>query len=147
MHAGEQKLLPVAIGDFIAAHHVVSLATLFEGEPWAASCFYAFDRDHAVLLILSDVKTRHARAMLAHARVAGTIAAQPEALHEIRGVQLVGDVHLLEGEEADAAFALYCERHPVARLRRSAIWQLVLKEIKYTNNLLVFGEKTTWRRV
>lgn len=138
--------LPSAIADFLREQHVVGLATLVEGEPWAASCFYAFDETDVSLVLMSSVRTRHGIAMLEHPRVAGTVAGQPSAIAQIRGIQFLADAHLLAGEAADAARALYCRRHPIARLMDSGIWRLTLAEIKYTDNAKLFGSKTRWRR-
>lgn len=138
--------LPAAMRDFLLAHHVVGLATLWQGEPWAASCFYAFDMDEIALIVLSDPGTRHGEAMLAHARVAGTIAAQPAAVTDIRGIQFTADVGLLAGDESDAARARYCQRHPIARLMGGEVWRLRLLTIKYTDNAHLLGSKTHWQR-
>lgn len=138
--------LPEAISRFLAANHVVGLATVLAGEPWAASCFYALEVETPALLILSDEATRHARAMLASPRVAGSIAGQPEALREIRGIQFTARAERLTGDAAQLASEHYWARHPLARLQQAPIWRLTLDEIKYTDNALVFARKTLWQR-
>lgn len=138
--------LPSAISTFLYDHHVVGLATVSAGEPWAASCFYAYDPAADALIVLSSEQTRHGAAMLAHGKVAGTIAGQPTAIIDIRGLQFAGQALLLEGEAAARAYALYCVRHPVARLKKSTVWRIALAEAKLTNNASLFGHKTVWRR-
>lgn len=138
--------IPAHVQRFILANHVVGLATLLDGEPWAASCFYAFDQANPSLIILSDEATKHGAAMLAHPRVAGTIAGQPSLIPQIKGVQLIATVHCLaDGSDAEA-YALYCQRHPIARLKRSRVWRLQLQELKFTDNSFLIGQKTHWSR-
>ena len=64
----------------------------------------------------------------------------------IEGVQFSGSAEMLTGAARDAALALYCARHPVARLAKSDIWRLRLLEIKHTSNRVSFGRKTGWHR-
>jgi uncharacterized protein YhbP (UPF0306 family) len=140
-------MLSGEIADFIAAHHVLGLATVDAEGLWAASCFYAADLAAGDLVILSAATTRHGAAMLADPQVAGTIAGQPEDVAEIEGVQFRARAECLEGPERDAALALYLARHPVARLAgRTEIWRLRLLSIKHTSNRVSFGRKTLWTR-
>lgn len=132
---------------FIRNNHVVSIATVDAGRPWAASCFYAFCEERVCLILLSSQATRHAQAMLANPQIAGTIAGQPESITQIRGVQFLAQTRLLHGEEARQAFDDYCRRHPVACLKRSDVWQIALQEIKFTDNTRLFGSKTLWKRL
>jgi len=138
--------LPSAIKSFLLEHHVVSLATISAGEPWAASCFYAFDPASLSLIVLSSEKTRHGAAMLEHRTIAGTIAGQPNKIVDIRGMQFVAEAEVLEGEAGNAAYALYCKRHPIARLKRNTIWRVALRELKLTDNAKLFGHKVLWQR-
>lgn len=142
----QDAALPAPILAFVRDYHVLSLATWHAGELWAASCFYAVDEAHTALLILSSEQTRHGLAMRQHSEVAGTIAGQPKLIPAIRGVQFRATALLLDGPEQDAAYALYCQRHPIARLQRSAIWRLDLQEVKYTDNRKIFASKQTWLR-
>ncbi len=138
--------LPSNIRDFLLKNHVVGLATVLAGEPWAASCFYAFDASSIALIILSSEQSRHGVAMLNHATVAGTIAGQPTFIPKIQGIQFVASAQRLHDDEQEKAYALYCARHPIARLKRSAVWRLSLQELKFTDNSLLLGNKTRWQR-
>lgn len=139
-------LLTTNIKTFILANHVLSLATIHAGDPWSASCFYAWDERGADLIIMSAEDTLHGKAMLARPAVAGTIAGQPSLLPAIRGIQFRAQAHLLADSMASEARKIYCRRHPVAQLKHSAIWRLALIEIKFTDNSRIFGHKETWRR-
>jgi uncharacterized protein YhbP (UPF0306 family) len=140
------KPLPADIRSFIQHNHVVGIATLWQGMPWSASCFYAFDEAKLALIILSAASTRHGEGMSNQAQIAGTIAGQPQSLAGIRGIQFIAHATLLAGDASSAAFSLYCQRHPIARLKRADTWQLVFDEIKYTDNLKIFANKTHWAR-
>ncbi len=131
---------------FILDNHVVGVATVLDGAPWAASCFYAFDEASGSLIILSDKQTRHGVAMLANPCVAGTIASQPAAIPQIKGIQLVAQAQHLQNADEAAAYSLYCKRHPIARLKRSHVWQLRLDGLKYTDNSRLIGQKIRWQR-
>lgn len=139
--------IPEKIVGFIADHHVLSLCVWDRDGPWAASCFYAFDRERARLIVLTATSTRHGARMRDEERVAGTIAGQPAKLRDIRGVQYTARAELLDGSERQAALALYGQRHPMARLASgSEVWSLDLTALKLTDNRLLFGQKTHWRR-
>lgn len=53
---------------------------------------------------------------------------------------------MLEDAAGAEAYELYCQRHPIARLKRSAVWRLDLQQLKYTDNALLIGNKTHWQR-
>lgn len=138
--------IPDPIADFLLQHHVLSLATQDEDGLWAASCFYAADLAQGSLLLLSSLDTRHGAAMARHPHVAGTISGQPETLTDIVGVQFTALATPLGDADAKAALAIYCRRHPLARLGRHQIWRLSLERLKHTSNRWVFGQKTHWQR-
>jgi uncharacterized protein YhbP (UPF0306 family) len=141
-----QPALPARISAFLHEHHVVGLATVSAGMPWAASCFHAFDASSVSLLILTSEASRHGLAMLEQGLVAGTVAGQPTSIAEIRGIQFVADVQWLKDAAADEGYRFYCARHPIARLRRESVWRLSIRELKYTDNATLFGSKTLWSR-
>ncbi|MCD8546945.1 MAG: hypothetical protein LRY38_00510 [Aeromonadaceae bacterium] len=138
--------IPGLLADFLQQHHVLSLATQDEDGLWAASCFYAVDLTLGDLLLLTSPATRHGAAMGHSPQVAGSISGQPDSLIDIIGVQFTALATCLEGPPARAARALYCQRHPLARLARHPIWRLRLQHLKLTCNRHVFGHKIHWHR-
>ena len=96
---------------FLAAHHVLTLATVDEDGPGAAALFYAVD-DAMSLYVLSDPGTRHGRALAREARVAATIQAETTDWTAITGLQLRGTARQLV--EDDEARRLYLSRFPFA---------------------------------
>ncbi|OSI17778.1 hypothetical protein BWD09_04930 [Neisseria dentiae] len=135
------------VAKFIADNHVVSLAVHDADGLWAASCFYVFDEEKMLLVILTDTGTRHGRAMLEHPAVAGTIAGQPEQIRDICGIQFTARAECLpEGAAHQAALARYTRSHPMAKLVPADVWALHFESIKYTDNKYVFAHKIYWRR-
>lgn len=85
--------------------------------------------------------------MLKNPNIAGTIAGQPENIAKINGIQLTASAQLLTDEtEKKAALALYYKAHPLARAMKSDVWSLRLENVKFTDNKLVFAQKTLWQR-
>lgn len=141
------KSLPEPIGDFLHEHHVVSLAACRDDVPWAASVFYAFDAVAVRLLFLSELHTRHGALLRANGRVAGTVAGQPMAIAEIRGVQFEGTAQVLDDEtQRLPALDLYHARFPHARGIAAPLWAVRLRQLKLTDNRLGFGSKLQWER-
>ena len=76
------------IGAFLAAHHVMSLATFGSRGPHATSLFYACDG--LALVWVSEPDTQHSREIEADPRVAATVAPDYSDFAAIRGVQVAG---------------------------------------------------------
>ena len=81
---------------FLAAHHVVSLATTDDdGGPHAACVMYALDGLR--LYWMSDPESRHSRYIGARPRVTATVAPDYSDFREIRGLQLFGRARRIAG--------------------------------------------------
>src|ERR1035437_8296301 len=76
------------IGSFLAAHHVLSLATFGSSGQHATSLFDACDG--SALDWVSDPDTQHSREIEADPRVAATGAPDYSDFTAIRGVQIAG---------------------------------------------------------
>ena len=141
------QTIPANIVKFLSNHHVISIAAAEEGEVWAACCFYVFDEANARLIVLTSLKTKHGGMMSRSAKVAGTIAGQPDSIAKISGIQFAATAALIE-DEADlkVAQSLYYKAHPVARVMKSDVWALNLDSVKFTDNKLVFAQTTYWNR-
>jgi uncharacterized protein YhbP (UPF0306 family) len=79
--------------------------------PHAASVFYAVDTSLR-LIFLSKPSSLHGAHIGDQGPVAVTIAEQYEDWEAIRGVQLWGEAHLLQGASRVAALAIYLARFP-----------------------------------
>lgn len=141
------QAIPNNIAKFLADNHVVSIATSAEDRLWGACCFYVFDAEQARLIILTSRKTEHGSMMAAQPQIAGTIAGQPDSITKISGIQFRATAECLEDDESrKVALSLYYKAHPVARAMKSDVWALNLDTVKFTDNKLVFAQKTHWSR-
>lgn len=140
--------LPHNIANFLNRNHVVSIATYSpESGLWSACCFYVFDEAHARLIVLTSRKTRHGYNMAAYPNISGTVSGQPNSITKINGIQFQARAVCLENEsERNAAANLFYQAHPIARAMKSDVWALELNFIKFTDNKLVFAQKTLWSR-
>ncbi len=102
------------IDAWLAAHHVMTLATTGADGPWAAAVFYALD-DDGTLLFLSAPKSRHCMDLALDARCAATVQDQPGDWMAIRGLQMSGRVEPIAANGVAAARARYARRFPFMR--------------------------------
>lgn len=139
--------LPPPLIDFLHSHSVLSMATSYDGIPWSASAFYAFDEEATRLLMLSSLETRHGEMLSINPYMAGTITDQFSDIHQIHGLQYTGMARLL-AVPADAAPALdlYYRRFPQAYGMTAPVWEIQLLHLKFTDNRVGFGSKTLWSR-
>ncbi|PSJ79479.1 pyridoxamine 5'-phosphate oxidase family protein [Neisseria iguanae] len=140
--------LPHKIVKFFHHNHVASIATQSpSGELWSACCFYAFDEVNAQLIVLTSPNTQHGSNMMLQPKIAGTVAGQPDSITQINGIQFQARAKCLPSEvERKSAAARFYQAHPVARVMKSDVWVLVLDKVKFTDNQLMFAQKTYWLR-
>lgn len=142
------------IGAFLAAHHVMSLATSGPNGPHAANLFYACDG--LALVWVSEPDTRHSRDIEADSRVAATIAPDYSDFAVIRGVQIAGAARQIVAEdhrmrllallEARYSFLRQSAAGP-AELRqayaRISVYRLEPARLVMIDNTKGFGHKET----
>jgi uncharacterized protein YhbP (UPF0306 family) len=138
---------------FLAAHHVMSLATAGPEGPHAANLFYACNG--LALIWISDPKTRHSRDVEAEARVAATIAPDYSNFAQIRGLQIHGLAQRVREEERNAHLALLENRYSFLRqsaqgpqkmrdaYTQAAVYRLDPQRIIMIDNTRGFGSKET----
>lgn len=142
--------------DFIAANHVMTLASTGAHGPWTAPVFYAerFDASHPPRLVfVSSPSSRHAEELRADPRAAAAIHANTSDWRAIRGVQLAGIVRMLDGDELRAARETYAAKFPqigdmaqapeaVARAFARVHWfAFVVERAFLTDNTVSFGHR------
>ncbi len=104
-----------SIADYLAGHHVMTLATQGTDGPWAAAVFYANAGNH--LVFLSSPTSRHCRNLLQDSRCCATIHENYDDWRQIKGIQLEGQVIEPQGQEQKHAQGLYGQKFPnVSRL-------------------------------
>ena len=142
------------IGSFLAAHHVMSLATSGSSGPQATSLFYACDG--LALIWVSEPDTQHSREIEADPRVAATVAPDYSDFAAIRGVKIVGTAcRIVAADERMRHVALLEARYPFLaelatgplKLRqayaRTAVYRLQPARIILIDNTKGFGHKET----
>lgn len=131
---------------FFRKHHVLTVATTMNGEPWCANCFYVYLESENALVFTTDPETRHGKEFLANKLVAGSVVLETLVIGKIRGIQFQGIVSEPEDELFENAKKSYLKRFPVAMLMDTHLWIVELTMIKMTDNRLGFGRKIIWTK-
>jgi len=132
--------------EFIKKHHVLTLATVVNNEPWCANCFYAFLKDEVCLVFTSDEKTKHISDVLQNNIVAGSIVLETSVIGKIQGIQFTGKIYEPKDDIASKVHINYLKKFPFAILSDTKLWVVELIHIKMTDNRLGFGKKLLWTR-
>ena len=140
------KMIDKRITKFFRKHHVLTIATSVNNEPWCANCFYVYLEEKNVLVFTTDTDTRHGTEFKANPVVAGSVALETPVIGKIRGIQFQGLVSEPQGEDLALAKSAYLKRFPVAMLMDTHLWVVELTHIKMTDNRLGFGKKIIWTR-
>lgn len=140
------KLPEKRIVDFINEHHVLTLATSTENNPWCANCFYIYLEEENCFVFTSDDSTKHVQDLNQNAKVAGSVVLETNTVGKIRGIQFQGTMEIPQKELASKAKKAYLRRFPYAILMKTTIWVLNLNFIKMTDNRLGFGKKLIWEK-
>jgi len=129
---------------FLHKHHVFTLATSCNNEPYVCSCFYVYLEEENLLIFTSEYGTRHVRELENQPQVAGAVALETMVTGRIQGIQLTGVCTLPEGDILGTARMAYHKRFPVSLLMELTLWGLKPDYIKMTHNSLGFGQKLVW---
>ena len=129
---------------FIRQQTVLNLATTKDGVPWVASCFFALELGHKLLVFKSDKTSRHIEEALSNIEVAGSILPDKLKVGKVRGIQFQGEFQTDGGEILATAKEKYYKKYPYARAVPGDIWTIKLTYVKYTDNTLGFGKKLIW---
>jgi uncharacterized protein YhbP (UPF0306 family) len=129
---------------FLRKHHVLTIATTVENEPWCANCFYVYLEEENALVFTTDSDTRHGREFAKNPLVAGSVVLETLIVGKIRGIQFQGIVSEPEGEMLSKAKWAYLKKFPPAVLMNTHLWIVKLSLIKMTDNRLGFGKKLIW---
>ena len=129
---------------FFKRHHVLTVATCVNGEPWCANCFYVYIEEQNALVFTTDPDTRHGKEFRENTLVAGSVVLETPVIGKIRGIQFQAVVSEPQGEDLKLARKTYLKRFPVAMLMETHLWIAELTFIKMTDNRLGFGKKLIW---
>ena len=131
---------------FLKKHHVLTLATCVENQPWCANCFYAFLEEEMAMVFTSDLETRHGKEALQNRKVAGSVVLETNIVGKIQGIQFSGTMLLADSTKIEKAKSTYLKRFPFAALMDTTLWVLEINQLKLTDNRLGFGKKMYWER-
>jgi len=131
---------------FFRKHHVLTIATTVNNEPWCANCFYVYLEEANALVFTTGTDTRHGKEFLKNSFVAGSIVLETLIIGKIRGIQFQGSVSEPSGEMERKAKTAYLKRFPPATLMDTHLWIVSLTFIKMTDNRLGFGKKIIWNK-
>jgi uncharacterized protein len=134
------------ITSFFRKHHVLTISTSVNNEPWCANCFYVYVAEGNALVFTTDPETRHGKEFLINNLVAGSVVLETSVIGKIRGIQFQGIVSEPQGDLAEKARKAYLKRFPVAMLMDTHLWIVELTHIKMTDNRLGFGKKIVWNK-
>lgn len=105
------EILPQQVVDYLAGHHVMTLATQGPDGPWAAAVFFAHEGES--LYFLSSPNSRHCRNLAQDSRCAATIHEDYADWREIKGIQVDGRVSELHGDQERRARQIYADKFPL----------------------------------
>ena len=131
---------------FFRKHHVLTIATSVNDEPWCANCFYVYLEEKNALGFTTGHETRHGKEFLKNKVVAGSVVLETPVIGKIRGIQFQGIVSKPEGELLKTVRKSFLKRFPVAMLMETHLWIVELTHIKMTDNRLGFGKKIIWEK-
>lgn len=131
---------------FIEKHHVLTLATSINNQPWCSNCFYVFDNELNAFIYTTSDDTRHGQEAIKNENVSASIVLETGIVGKIRGLQIQGKMKKPLGESYKFAKSRYLKKFPYARLMETNIWILEPNFMKYTDNRLGFGTKLIWEK-
>jgi uncharacterized protein YhbP (UPF0306 family) len=129
---------------FFRKHHVLTIATTVDNEPWCANCFYVYLEEENALVFTTDNDTRHGKEFMENPKVAGAVVLETMIIGKIQGIQFQGIVSEPEGEILSKAKWAYLKKFPPAALMDTHLWIVRLTLIKMTDNRFGFGKKLIW---
>ena len=129
---------------FFKKHHVLTISTTVNNEPWCANCFYVYLEEENALVFTTDSDTRHGQEFVKNPIVAGSVVLETMVIGKIRGIQFQGIVSEPEEGMLLKTRSAYLKRFPPAVLMDTHLWVVKLTFIKMTDNRLGFGKKLIW---
>lgn len=92
VHTNGKEMVDSRIIRFFRRHHVLTIATSVNDEPWCASCFYVYLKNENALVFTTDTSTRHGQEFIKNKLVAGSVVLETRIIGKIRGIQFQGTV-------------------------------------------------------
>jgi uncharacterized protein YhbP (UPF0306 family) len=130
---------------------IMTLATIDpDGNPHAAPVYFVADEETR-LYFFSEVKNQHSLDVVKNPKVAAAIYPECEGWRDIKGLQLRGEVRLVESTaEWDSAWVRYQAKFPFVRALKAVVVKNQLyvfspSWIRLVDNSQGFGYKKEWK--
>ncbi len=133
------------ITSFIQKKYLCTICCSQHDRPWANAFYYVFDEENHRLIYISSSETHHAQVMLKNPYVAGTIFCPTRFNPSLQGIQFTGIVHLLEGEKATIAKALYKREYQHELIDQLPVWEVSLDYVRMIDHSLGIFGTVEWR--
>ena len=128
--------------DFIANHHVLSLASSYNNKPSSCSVFYAFMEDEHSFIFASQNESEHIQNIMKNSDVSASIHEETREVLLIKGLQIKGAVRRADPRHEDFYVHVFSEAKEV----KKEIWVIRVSELKLTDNKNIgFGQKEIWK--
>ncbi len=138
------------IRELLETVSTMTLATTHsESNPHAAPVYFVAD-DGMQLYFFSEAKSQHSQYIAQNSKVAVAIYPQCEGWRDIKGVQMRGDVRLVESSrEWDSAWEQYQVKFRFVRtlkavLAKNQLYVFIPSWIRLVDNSQGFGFKKEW---
>jgi len=132
--------------EFIEEHHVLTLCTVRDNQPYTSNCFYVYLSEYNMFVFTSDKETRHGKEMLENPNVGANIVLETKTIGKIQGLQIMGVAEELQSAELKLGKKAYLKKYPYAVLKLETMWGLKVDFLKLTDNRLGFGKKLIWKK-
>ncbi len=139
-----ENAIPENISDFFKQNRVATVCfTDTKNVPYCFTGFFVLNNGSATLVFKSSYGTSHEDSTLFSSMVSGTVLPEQLDVLKIKGIQFTGRT-LNQEEIIDEYISMYYKKYPFARVMGGYIWAVSLQSIKFTDNTLLFGNKTKW---
>jgi hypothetical protein len=133
--------------DFIKEHHVLTLATCINNQPYCCNCFYAYNEDKNFFVIKTNSDTRHTQEIAQNSAVSASIVLETSEVGKIQGLQITAKAVDNTREDLNDATKTYLKRFPYAIAAPGEYMVLIPDFMKLTDNRFGFGKKLIWNKV
>jgi len=140
------NIIDKKITDFIKEHHVLTLATSDNNQPYCCNVFYTYLEDDNMVVFTSDDNTKHISQVKKNNHVAGSIVLETSIVGKIQGLQFNGLMYEPKDNLLSKAKQKYLIKFPFAILMNTQLWVIDFTFFKLTDNRLGFGKKIIWEK-
>lgn len=134
------------IKEFIKTNSVATICVSdSKNAPHCFSCFYEFIEDTNLLVFKSSYGTQHEIEVQTVSTISGTVLPDQLDALKIRGIQFNGST-ISKNEITATITAAYYKKYPLGLVMVGYVWAIQLEYIKFTDNTLIFSQKTIWAK-